>query len=75
MPFNLEIMLNQKKNNFSQVHLTTILYNLLCALSYVHSANIMHRNIKPANILLDEDCQIKLCGFSKATSINLIDKS
>ena len=40
-----------------------ILYNMLCAMNFIHSANIIHRDIKPANILFKNDCTIKLCDF------------
>ncbi|MFN9897420.1 MAG: protein kinase domain-containing protein [bacterium] len=32
------------------------MYNSLCALKYIHSANIIHRDIKPANLLVDGFC-------------------
>ena len=41
------------------------------ALKYFHSADVMHRDVKPSNILIDANCTIKLCdlglgrGFSK----------
>ena len=41
---------------FNEDHVLTILYNTLCAINFLHSANIMHRDIKPANILVDVDC-------------------
>jgi len=31
----------------------------LCAMHFIHSANIIHRDIKPANILFKNDCTIK----------------
>jgi len=51
---------------FNEDHVLTILYNTLCAINFLHSANIMHRDIKPANILVDVDCQVKLCDFGLA---------
>ena len=44
-------------------HTITILYNMLCALSYIHSANIIHRDLKPANFLIDSKCNVKICDF------------
>ena len=47
-------------------HVKCLLYNMLCAMNYLHSANIKHRDIKPANILVDDECQVKLCDFGLA---------
>ena len=37
----------------SEQHIIVIMYNLLCAIKFIHSANLMHRDLKPANILID----------------------
>lgn len=35
---------------------------------WLHTANILHRDVKPANVLINQDCSIKLAdfGISKA---------
>lgn len=53
---------------FTEDHLLLLLYHLLCALNYMHTANIMHRDIKPANLLVDSECNVKICDFGLARS-------
>lgn len=48
---------------------------MLCALNFIHSANIMHRDIKPANILFNNDCTIKLCDFGLSRPCPQADNS
>jgi serine/threonine protein kinase len=46
-----------------------ILYNQLKALNYLHSANLIHRDIKPQNILIDQYSRIMICDFGMARTI------
>jgi serine/threonine protein kinase len=50
----------------SPLHIQSFLYQLLCALRYLHAARIIHRDVKPANVLVNEDCTLRLCDFGLA---------
>jgi mitogen-activated protein kinase 1/3 len=52
-------------------HIQYVMYQLLMAVSYMHSANIIHRDLKPDNILLASDCTIKVCDFGMARGIDM----
>ena len=64
-----KVFTSSRQIEFNEEHITIILYNSLCAMNFLHSANVMHRDIKPANILVDGECQIKLCDFGFARTV------
>ena len=43
-----------------------ILYQILMGVLYLHSCGIIHRNLNPSNILLDEYCRVQITGLSYA---------
>lgn len=47
-------------------HVQFFVYQILRALLYVHSANVVHRDLKPLNVLVNQNCDIKLCDFGLA---------
>jgi Serine/threonine protein kinase len=38
----------------------------LRGLKYMHSACILHRDLKPRNILINSNCDLKICDFGLA---------
>lgn len=44
------------------------MYQLLCALKYIHSAGIIHGDVRPSNILVNPDTSIKISGFAYSRS-------
>ena len=61
------------KDTFNQEFIIVIFKQMLEVLIYLHKNNIMHRDFKPDNILLDENLNIKVSDFG--LSALYIDKS
>lgn len=54
-------------------HIQYFVYQILRGLKYVHSASVMHRDLKPSNLLLNGNCDLKICDFGLARGANLDD--
>jgi mitogen-activated protein kinase 7 len=47
-------------------HYQYFIYQILRGLKYIHSANVLHRDLKPGNLLVNADCELKICDFGLA---------
>jgi len=55
-----------KERNFSHTEKLHLIIQLLKALSYAHRNNVMHRDIRPATILIDVNGGLKILDFGIA---------
>ena len=66
---NLEIIYRKRakaRQYFSENELLTIIYSLVDAFAYLESVGICHRDIKPTNLFLLENFQIKVIDFGES---------
>eukprot|EP00929_Paragymnodinium_shiwhaense_P012551 TRINITY_DN11986_c0_g1_i1.p1 TRINITY_DN11986_c0_g1~~TRINITY_DN11986_c0_g1_i1.p1 ORF type:complete len:306 (+),score=41.93 TRINITY_DN11986_c0_g1_i1:219-1136(+) len=50
----------------SDDHCQFFLYQILRGMKYVHSAQVIHRDLKPRNLLVNSSCDLKICDFGLA---------
>src|SRR6266702_2115754 len=65
---SLEDVLEQKKEPLAADYIQRVVWEAACALGHAHSRGIVHRDVKPANIMFDHDGKVMLTdfGISKA---------
>ena len=70
--FILDYMKNKTLNELNEKRRLTELeikhycFELLLAIEYLHKMNIIHRDIKLSNVLLNENMEVRLCDFGLA---------
>lgn len=59
-------LLKKGEEELTEVHYQCFIYQILRGLKYIHSANVIHRDIKTRNLLINANCDIKICDFGLA---------
>jgi len=68
--FNLKQFLIDGDRNFSISKRKTMSLDLIKAIEYIHASNIVHMDIKPANIIVTNNLVCKLTDFGCSVKLN-----
>ncbi len=53
----------RSSQGLSDDHVRYFTYQILRGVKYLHSANVMHRDLKPNNLLVNANCDLKICDL------------
>lgn len=59
-----------REDILAERHRKYIFYQMAKALYFLHSGGLIHRDIKPSNVLVNENCEAKLCDFGLVRSLD-----
>ena len=57
------------RRDFDTISREGIIIQVISGLHYMHSAGILHGQLSPSNILMDEEGNVRICGFGTAREI------
>lgn len=57
------------KQKLSMDHVQYFLYQVMRGLKYIHSCKVLHRDLKPSNLLVNANCDLKICDFGLARGV------
>uniref|UniRef100_A0A673UNZ3 mitogen-activated protein kinase n=1 Tax=Suricata suricatta TaxID=37032 RepID=A0A673UNZ3_SURSU len=55
-----------KHEKLSEDRIQFLVYQMLKGLKYIHAAGVIHRDLKPGNLAVNEDCELKILDFGLA---------
>uniref|UniRef100_A0A1I7X8R9 PDZ domain-containing protein n=1 Tax=Heterorhabditis bacteriophora TaxID=37862 RepID=A0A1I7X8R9_HETBA len=59
----------RREGRLSEAYAATITSQVASALAYLHTRRIVHRDVKPENLLLHEGRHVRLCDFGLACTV------
>ena len=65
MPTDLNHLL-RGADRLSDLHIQYFAYQILRGLAFMHGSGVFHRDLKPNNILVNEECSLRICDFGLA---------
>eukprot|EP00672_Neobodo_designis_P025138 CAMPEP_0174851768 /NCGR_PEP_ID=MMETSP1114-20130205/23824_1 /TAXON_ID=312471 /ORGANISM="Neobodo designis, Strain CCAP 1951/1" /LENGTH=376 /DNA_ID=CAMNT_0016086323 /DNA_START=188 /DNA_END=1318 /DNA_ORIENTATION=+ len=65
----------RSKQKISDDHAKYFVYQVLRGLKYLHTAKIMHRDLKPGNLLVNINCDLKVCDYGLSRPFDDADEN
>lgn len=56
--------------SLSDDHIQYFIYQCVRGLKTLHGSNVIHRDLKPSNLLINSNCDLKICDFGLARIID-----
>ena len=56
----------QSKQKLSPAHVAHFMRQILSGIDFIHRAGVLHRDLKPGNLLVNRDCHLVLADFGLA---------
>ena len=72
---NLLEVLEKSPDGLNPKLIRSFVFQMCKAVHYLHINKMIHRDVKPENLLIDENMNLKLCDFGFARKINLNEKN
>ena len=71
-PINLQDLIQKHRDTIElkPEHIKCIMAQILSGLAHLHSHNVMHRDLKPDNMVLDESGTLKIIDFNSAKNVS-----
>lgn len=61
-----ELELESNTNGLEENRAKGIMWQVIQAIRFCHLNGVVHRDVKPENILISQNCVVKLCDFGFA---------
>lgn len=59
------------RQDLSDDHMQYFAYQILRGIHQMHLSNVIHRDIKPSNLLLNKNCELKICDLGLARGYDI----
>ncbi|KAA0150762.1 hypothetical protein FNF27_03052 [Cafeteria roenbergensis] len=57
------------RQDLSDDHVQYFVYQILRGLKFLHTSGVLHRDLKPSNILVNSNCDLKICDFGLSRGV------